>query len=98
MALAPFAEIEARIAVATSSRLANAYVVPVQGEPFGAEFNRADEMAFDAVTAGADVLVYVGQHDLRDGDDISINGDTYRVAGVPRKKDGHFSVCDVVAV
>ena len=96
MPLAPFAALEARIAAATSSRLANVDVTPAGGEPFGAELNRADEIAFESVVHGAERLVYLSIHGLADGEAISINGAGYRVAGVPRRKDAHFSECEVV--
>ena len=96
MGLAPFAAIEQRIAAVTSARLANAYVVLANGQSFGAELNRADEIAFESVVHGAERLVYLSIHGLADGEAISINGAGYRVAGVPRRKDAHFSECEVV--
>lgn len=96
MSLAPFAGIEARIAGVTAARLANVQVVRSGGEPFGAELNRADEIAFESVALGAERLVYLSIHGLADGEAISINGAGYRVAGVPRRKDAHFSECEVV--
>lgn len=96
MPLAPFAALEARIAAATSSRLANVVVTPAGGEPFGAELNRADALAFDAVVASTEVLVYLSSHGLADGDEIDISGTAYRVASIPQRKDANFSTADVV--
>lgn len=96
MDLAPFAAIEKNLADVTSAMLSNAYVVLSTGQAFGAELNQADEVAFDAVTVGAETLVYRSCHALKDGEAISINGIDYRVASVPRRKDAHFSECEVV--
>ena len=96
MPLAPFAALEARIAAATSSRLANVVVTPAGGEPCGAELNRADEVAFEAVTTGSETLVFQACYGLTDGEDITINGTAYRVASVPRRRDAHFAECEVV--
>lgn len=98
MTLAPFAALERRIADVTSSRLSNAYVVLSTGQAFGAELNRADEVVFDAVTFAAEKLVFRSCFALKDGESISINGIDYRVASVPRRKDAHFSECEVVRV
>lgn len=96
MDLATFAAIEQRLADVTSAMLANAYVVLANGQAFGAELNQADEIAFDAVAHGAEVLVYRSCHALQDGEEISINGQSYRVASVPRRRDAHFSECELV--
>ena len=96
MSLAPFAAIEQRIAAVTSARLANAYVVLANGQAFGAEINQADEVGFDAVTHGAESLIYRSCYALTDGEEITINGAAYLVASVPRRRDAHFSECDLV--
>lgn len=96
MTLAPFAELEQRIATATSAMLANAYVVLTNGESFGAELTQADEPSFDMVITGAESLIYLSQHALSDGDEITINGRVYQVAGAPRRLNDHFSRADVV--
>ena len=96
MSLAPFAALEARIATATASRLANAVVLLANGQAFGAELNRADEVAFESVTTGSETLVFQACYDLTDGEQITINGKAYRVASVPRRRDAHFSECEVV--
>lgn len=96
MSLAPFAAIEARIAAVTNARLSNAYVVLSNGQAFGAELDRADEVAFEAVVHGAESLVYRSCHALTDGEEISINGAAYRVVGAPRRQDDQFSRAEVV--
>ena len=96
MSLAPFAALEARIATATASRLANAVVLLANGQAFGAELNRADEVAFEAVIAGGETLVFQACYGLTNGEDVTINGTAYRVASVPRWRDAHFSECEVV--
>ena len=96
MSLAPFAALEQRIAAVTSARLANAYVVLANGQAFGAELNQADEVGFDAVTVGAESLIYLSAYALTDGEEITINGRAYRVASVPRRRDEHFSECSLV--
>lgn len=96
MTLAPFAALEQRIAASTSAMLANAYVVLANGHAFGAELNQSDEPAFDLVVSGAESLVYLSQYALADGEQITINGRAYQVAGAPRRMDEHFSRADVV--
>lgn len=96
MTVAPFAAIEANIAASTSAMLDNAYVVLANGQTFGAELNQSDEPAFDMVMSGAESLVYLSQYALADGEDITINGRAYQVAGAPRRLDEHFSRADVV--
>ncbi|MDD3675888.1 hypothetical protein [Thauera propionica] len=96
MTLAPFADLESRIADVTSSRLANAYVVLSTGQAFGAELNQADEVSFDAVASGSEQLVYRSSHSLQDDELISINGHEYRVVGAPRRQDEHFSRAEVI--
>lgn len=96
MSLAPFAALEARIATATASRLANAVVTLSNGQTFGAELKRADEVAFEAVTTGAEVLIYLSSYALMDGEEITINGAAYRINSVPLRRDAHFSECEVV--
>ena len=96
MSLAPFAALEARIATATASRLANAVVLLANGQTFGAELNRADEVAFEAVTVGSETLVFRSCYGLTEGEEVTINGAAYRVASVPRRRDAHFSECELV--
>lgn len=96
MSRAPFAALEARIATATASRLANAVVLLANGQSFGAELNRADEVSFDAVTAGDETLIFQSCYGLANGEEITVNGMAYRVASVPRRRDEHFSECSLV--
>lgn len=96
MSLAPFAALEARIATATATRLANAVVLLANGQTFGAELNRADEVAFEAVIAGSETLVFQTCYGLTNGEELTINGTAYRVASIPRRRDAHFSECEVV--
>jgi hypothetical protein len=96
MALAPFADIEARIAAVTNSRLSNAYVVLANGVAFGAEMNASDEIGFEYVTVGTHQLTYLSSYSLAKGEEISVNGAFFVVATTPRKTDGHFSACEVV--
>lgn len=96
MSLAPFAALEARIATATASRLANAVVLLANGQTFGAELNQADAPSFDAVMSGAESLTYLSQYALTDGEEITINGAPYQVVGAPRRQDENFSRAEVV--
>ena len=96
MSLAPFAALEARIAAATASMLANVVVVLGNGQAFGAELDRADEVSFDAVMSGAESLTYLSQYALTDGEEITINGAAYQVIGAPRRQDENFSRAEVV--
>lgn len=96
MDLAPFAAIEKNLAEVTSAMLSNAYVVLSTGQAFGAELNQADEVGFDAVVAGSESLIYLSAYALTDGEEITINGTAYRVAGGPRRQDEHFSRAEVV--
>ena len=96
MSLAPFAALEARIAAATAYMLANVVVVLGNGQAFGAELDRADEVSFDAVMSGAESLTYLSQYALTDGEEITINGAAYQVIGAPRRQDENFSRAEVV--
>ena len=94
--VAPFAFVEANIAAQSAAMLANAHIVLANGQSFGAELNQSDEPSFDMVMCGAESLVYLSKYDLADGEQITINGRAYQVAGSPRRMDEHFSRADVV--
>lgn len=85
MSLAPFAALEARIATATSSRLANVVVTPSGGEPFGAEFDLSDvdPIAPPSLISDAQITYLATAAVLQPGDTILIDATPWRVASDP---------------
>lgn len=97
--VAPFADIEARLAADTMAMLANVVVTKADGvTQFLAEFDAIDRDVFDGVAQIGDFTLryLVSTATLAVGEVVTINGQTYRVPTDPERVSDHEAVARLV--
>lgn len=94
-----FGLLQERMTDACYARLSDAWVQPVHGEPFPAQFDPTSRLAFDVAQVGDYVLRYRRESaDLLEGDLLDIAEITYRVAQPPAEINADECVVQLVRV
>lgn len=96
--VAPFAKIDADLAVQAHVLLDNVVVTPTNGVPFTAMFDQTDKTAFDVTSVGDYSLRYLAAAapELRKGDLIEIDGRSFSLAEAPRRYDAYDKVVALI--
>ncbi len=97
---APFARLLDRTAAVQYARLSDVTVCRLNGAPgFHGIYNAPDQSRFGLDAPGAPTLQYPACAELQDGEQITLGGGLYRVAGAPQRiNDGREALAILVAL